>query len=117
MEAEVKKAEEETKKRKAEAAASKKSPPDASNSVETQENPSSDKTKLAAAVNIRRKSSNLRSEMDGLHISHSQNSDSKDSSKLEQDYIQMYLGELSPIQASVTIWYYRINAHLSNSCR
>ena len=89
---------EESKKRKAEVA-SKKSPPDASSSGELLEQ---DKSKLAAVGNARRKSSNLRGEMEGLHISHSQNTDSKEaSSKLEQDYIQMYLGELTPIQVII----------------
>ncbi len=49
--------------------------------------------------NLRRKSSNVRGDMEGLHISQSdQNKEA--TTKLEQDYIQMYLGELSPIQES-----------------
>lgn len=61
-----------------------------------------DKSKLAASSstdhrNLRRKSSNIRGDVEGLHI-HDQNKEA--SGKLEQDYIQMYLGELSPIQES-----------------
>lgn len=39
----------------------------------------------------RRRSSNLRPELDGLFLS-------VGDTKLEQDYIQMYLGELTPMQ-------------------
>ena len=48
----------------------------------------------------RRKSSNLRGDLvEGLHISQGEGKEAA-ASKLEQDYIQMYLGELTPIQES-----------------
>lgn len=43
---------------------------------------------------VRRKSSGLRGDMETLHISEDT------TNKLEQDYIQMYLGELTPMQES-----------------
>lgn len=43
---------------------------------------------------LRRKSSGIRGELEALHIEESS------SSKLEQGYIQMYLGELTPMQES-----------------
>jgi hypothetical protein len=55
-----------------------------------------DKRELSAAKpNFRRKSSGIRGDMDALHL----NPDDA-GKKLEQDYIQMYLGELTPIQES-----------------
>ena len=64
----------------------------------------SEKTKLVKekqSSNLRRKSSNLRGDVDGLnHMIGEHEPAGGTNSKLEQDYIRMYLGELTPIQES-----------------
>ena len=58
-----------------------------------------EKTKQAKDK-LRRKSSNLRGDAEGLHLIGEHDSSILTNSKLEQDYIRIYLGELTPIQES-----------------
>jgi len=51
-------------------------------------------TAVARPKPLRRKSSGIRGDIDALHITEDS------TNKLEQDYIQMYLGELTPMQES-----------------
>ena len=89
---------EETKKRKAEKESVKAAEVTEPNSASTSEkHASSEKSKLATSEGgrpVRRKSSALRGDHDADANKVSE------TSKLEQDYIQMYLGELTPIQES-----------------
>ena len=87
---------EESKKRKAdkqkESHVTNKTDPEASGDSKIGIEKAGEKSKLATERPLRRKSSNLRGDHDA---------DSKEATtKLEQDYIQMYLGELTPIQES-----------------
>ena len=90
---------EETKKRKAavKAAASETSGSDHGNNeatTATSTENKGEKSKLATERPLRRKSSNLRGD------SECADGNKEATSKLEQDYIQMYLGQLTPIQES-----------------
>ena len=72
-----------------------KAPEESKTKKASSEEPKEEADKLMAGEmgrNLRRKSSNIRGDMEGLQ--------NKEVSKLEQDYIQMYLGELTPIQES-----------------
>lgn len=92
---------EESKKRKAaiKTAANETSGSDQSGNEATAANATStenkgEKSKLATERPLRRKSSNLRGD------SECADGNKEATSKLEQDYIQMYLGQLTPIQES-----------------
>jgi hypothetical protein len=91
---------EESKKRKAEAAkkADFKLEEGDVGGVEQGEKAQGAATTLGVPPTTRRKSSNIRGDIEGLHITQGEAKEVKN--KLEQDYIQMYLGELTPMQES-----------------